>query len=329
MKLNNCFIKKEFLFDNLFHKGFINSRNTYCSFAIASNQQFFALKKLGSYDNDFDSILVFNRNLEIISSFFCGNGGEQGLVFWPDNQHILTGGFSQNHIEKERDLIDGLKLFHIFSPDKYLNPLLEFDINETKSINCKVQISSFDGQYILISNQNQILIDTVNHKYQKVNYSYPPIAFSENNKYLITSMNRRNGGSFNIYDAKNSELFKSGFGFLGYNSANNTFYTEELFSNQWGFCEQTFEGKVVRQISYSPVGTATNVSQDNQWMAFGLENGSLYVINMSDPSQNFMYKETTKSSRFFSEYPREVFFFYNSRLVIAHYWGIGLRIFEF
>lgn len=71
MKLNNCFIKKEFLFDNLFHKGFINSRNTYCSFAIASNQQFFALKKLGSYDNDFDSILVFNRNLEIISSFFA------------------------------------------------------------------------------------------------------------------------------------------------------------------------------------------------------------------------------------------------------------------
>jgi hypothetical protein len=142
-------------------------------------------------------------------------------------------------------------------------------------------------------------------------------------------MSRRNGGPFNIYDVKNCELFESGNDFLGYNSVNNTFYREELFSNQRICHEQTFEGKVVRRINYSPEGSATNVSHDNQWMAFGLSNGSLNVINISDPSQEFSYQETIKSSRFSNEYPMEVFFFNNSRFVITHYWGKGLRVFEF
>ena len=145
---------------------------------------------------------------------------------------------------------------------------------------------------------------------------------------MLTSLH----GNYYIYDVEKRELVFSGFGFLGYSPTSNTLYTHEYSNNQWVIREQTIEGEFVRRINYNPKGLSTNVSLDNQWMAFGFSNGSLCVINLNDPSQIFSYHETTKTSRFIINRGyghQEIYFLSNSRFVIVHYWGLGIRIFEY
>ncbi len=325
---NNCYVIKEILFTDLFD---IHDDNYICcSLGISHDNMLFALKNLNGTNETRDTVKIINSNLQIISSFYCGNGGEQGIVFWPDNEHILTGGFARSHIPEERDKTDGLKMYNIYSPSTFINPLLKIDSNKIRNINCNTELSSPDGQFILIDKSGQLLIDTINNKWWNVNFSYPKLSFTKENKFLISSFSRKND-HYVIYSLENFTKVSEGSGLLGYNYKTDTCFMEiyNIQSGESTIQEQTLTGTLIREIPFKPMGAASVVSNDNQWIAFGHNQGGMTVVNLNDPTLIFEYIEGNKTSPFYDKYPHKISFFGNSHLVIAHYWCLGMRVFSF
>lgn len=331
----SCYIKKDILFSDLFSLPEEYQRvNTTCSLGISHDQKYFALKNLDGTFEDFDTVKVYNQNLQVISSFYCGNGGERGIVFWPDNEHVLTGGFARNNQPDEYHKTDGLKLYDIHDPRTYTNPLLDLDIKEAQNINCNVELCSSDGQYILIRNNNQILIDTKNKLSWRVDFMCPPLAFTKGNKYMITAYSHRLD-QHNIYSVADRTIFHEGNGsFYAYNPSTDTYYIRtSIMTENWKhehfLQEQTLLGEAIRRIDFDCTAAAIAVSLDNHWMAFGQYNGGLTVVNLDDTTEIYCYTEEVSSSPFQGKYPEMVSFLGDSRLVVAHYWGLGLRIYSF
>ena len=332
MSSKSCCLKKEILFNNLFKEENINpDKNFSCSLGISSNHQLFALKKLGAYVDDYDSVKVYNHNFQIIASFFCGNGSERGIVFWPDDEHILTAGFAQNSVKEEQNLSDGLKLYSIYEPQKYTNPLIDIPVDILREINCEIYASSPSGRYVCVSNHEQIMIDTEKNKWWKIKLLSEINEFSFDETYLISSMNLRLGGNYGIYDISQRKCIFEGSGFLGTNPLRNTYYYRgyNFKSSISTIVEKSFDGEIVRESPFKTFFACSGVSQDNQWMALGDEHGGLKIISLEDVSEIYEYHEVNNSSAFTDEYPSKIVFLDNPRSVLVHYWQVGVRVFTF
>ena len=330
--MNFCTAKREYLFNELFKEEYEETeQETSCSLAVSSNNRLFALKKLGSYNDRYPSLVVFNHQLQKISAFFCGNGGEQGLAFWPDDEHLLSGGFAQDHKEQERLLKDGLKVYNIYQPQTYSNPFLKLNLKATQRVNCDVKLCSQDGRYVLISSNGQILIDAVEQQWQAVpQVRYTPRAFSKGNRFLVSARGLHLGGDYSIHTLPNGEEIQSGSGFITVNTAADSMYLKGYSSESGHFIEErAMTGETKRTIHYTLEGSAGGISPDNRYLCVGRYDGGMSVVNLEDVSEEYRYTEDDATSPFYQQYPSEVFFLQDTRYAVAFYWGVGIRIFEY
>lgn len=331
MTTGNCHLQREILFKDLFTEDESNpERSVYCSLGCSSNRRLLVLKKLHAYDARFDSVKIFNHNFQCISSFFCGNGGETGIVFWPDDGHVLTPGFAQTHLQAESDKHDGLKLYSIYEPQTYTNPLLDVPLDCLRNINCHLKASSRSGRYLSVVKSHQMIIDTETNQWWKIDSQYAHTAFSFDEKYIISYMGLRIGGNYSIIDITERRTVCQGDGFLGINPIGFTYYSRgfDAKHSKANIVEVMFAGEVLREFDFEPYYSCTSVSHDNQWMAFG-SSGSVTILSLNDISNTWRYQEENKKSPFYDTSPTEILFFNDSHIVIVHYWDVGMRIFTF
>ena len=159
----------------------------------------FAISKLGdriairyihleNYDYSPPNIYIYDTIGQEIFSFVSSHGGEQGLAFWPDNDHIITTGCGH----PENWDADGIKQW------KVGNKKFQFLFANTPltGLNLNLLGVTPQGRYIIgsrierigyRSEQRQYILDTFTENTVRtlyINGIIDWIVFSQNDKYI-------------------------------------------------------------------------------------------------------------------------------------------------
>lgn len=94
-----------------------------------------------TWDEERHNVYVYDLNGELMTSFWDCHGGEQGVAFWPDSNHLLTPGCDPTGGDR-----DGLKCWQLGDYTHFSRPFADTPFGD---INVDLMGASPSGRYVL------------------------------------------------------------------------------------------------------------------------------------------------------------------------------------
>lgn len=151
------------------------------NYAISPTGDRIAVLLSDGLDHTGDNIFVYDLHGNLLLSFRNDNGGEQGLAFWRDNDHLLTSGCDLTQYDR-----DGLKLWCLGRNPTYSHFLADTPLT---NINLYLATVSPSGRYVLGRPRHGGLICVDTHQdneWWEVDLGTPGghYAFSDTERYM-------------------------------------------------------------------------------------------------------------------------------------------------
>jgi len=263
--------------------------------AISPNCRFVAVRVLSHFDYSderYEKVYVYSDAGNELTSFRSPHGGEEGIIFWPDNQHLLIPGYDfgkQKITVMQRSLRDGSLRFpfqhtcledtsqHIIGSSKDGHYIAGWSSSPGNDIKCWYY-DTFIQKLVIRLEYALKAVFSDNGKFAFFTSGYSYASFGDTNHYLLNLTTNEKSRPQNEKAWRTPSQGQETF--LCFSKDSN--YC--LFSSPSGIISRTLPD--LQNIRIANLETETfscgNASEDGKIFVLGCVNGDIYILSADD-----------------------------------------------